>query len=112
MLQKGEEIKKKLTLIEEALTQVKSKNQMDTMDYPMQINGKLASLAGTVASADSRPTQQILQVFEELSTHVERRVQQLQEIVETDLVAFNRIMREADVPAIVPQATQAAGTAD
>ncbi len=112
VLQKGEEIKKKLTLIEEALTQVKSKNQMDTMDYPMQINGKLASLAGTVASADSRPTQQILQVFEELSTHVERRVQQLQEIVETDLVAFNRIMREADVPAIVPQATQAAGTAD
>jgi hypothetical protein len=114
VVQKGEEIKKKLTLIEEALTQVKSKNQMDTMDYPMRINGKLASLAGTVASADSRPTQQSQQVFEELAANVERRMQQLREIVESDLAEFNKMMREADVPAVIPQATQAgtAGTVD
>jgi photosystem II stability/assembly factor-like uncharacterized protein len=107
----GKQIKKKLAAIEEELLQVKVKKQLDTLDFPMKLSGQLAELSGVVASADAVPTRQSQEVFKELSARLNAQLQQLHELVATDVAAFNKLIRDASMPAIIP-ATQKEDMAD
>ena len=98
----GEQIKKKLTAVEEELLQVKAKKQLDTLDFPVKLSGKLAELSGVVASADAAPTRQAREVFEELSAHLDVQLQQLRQLIATEVAAFNTLIRDSSVPAIIP----------
>jgi photosystem II stability/assembly factor-like uncharacterized protein len=98
----GKQIKQKLSAIEEELLQVKAKKQLDTLDNPIKLSGKLAELAGTVASADAVPTRQAQEVFKELSARLAAHIQQLRELIATDVDAFNTLIRDSSVPAIIP----------
>jgi hypothetical protein len=100
----GKQIKQKLSTIEGELLQVKAKKQLDTLDNPIKLSGKLAELAGTVASADAVPTRQAHEVFKELSARLAAQMQQLRELIATDVDAFNRLIRDSSVPAIIPAA--------
>ena len=97
----GKQIKQKLSAIEEELFQARAKNQMDTMDFPSRLSAKLTELAGVVSSADAAPTRQAQQVFEELSARVDAQMQQLRELIATDVAAFDKLIRDAKVPTIV-----------
>ncbi|MGH7869062.1 MAG: glycosyl hydrolase, partial [Candidatus Dormibacteraceae bacterium] len=97
----GKTLKDRLLPIEEGLIQLKVKDQMDTLSEPMQLSGKLAALAGTVASADAPPTRQARLLFDDLSARVATRTRQLREIIDTDVAAFNSRVREAHLPAIM-----------
>ncbi len=99
--EKGKVLKEKLTAIEEELIQVKAKTRQDTLNHPAKLNAKLAALTGVVASADAAPTQQAHQVFDYLSERVASELKRLQECIDTDLAAFNRLIREADLPAVM-----------
>ena len=60
----------KLTTIEEAIYQTKLKSGQDPLNYPIRLNNKIAALLGQVESADSRPTVQQYEIFEELSAEL------------------------------------------
>jgi photosystem II stability/assembly factor-like uncharacterized protein len=98
-------LKEKLSPIEDELIQSKAKTRQDTMNYPVKLNGKLAWLAGVVSSSLTAPTRQEYELFEDLSARIDVQLQRLQEIVDTDVAAFNALMREAAMPAIIPIAT-------
>jgi hypothetical protein len=98
----GKQLKEKLAALEEELFQVKAKNQLDTMDFPIKLSAKLIVLSGVVASADAAPTQQAQQVFEELSARVNERLQQLRKLIAADVAVFNKLIRDANLPAIIP----------
>jgi photosystem II stability/assembly factor-like uncharacterized protein len=100
----GKALKEKLSTIEGELFQVKAKDQLDMLDYPIRLPAKFVALSGVVASADAAPTRQARQVFEELSVHLAGQLQRLRELINTDVEAFNKLIREASVPAIVPAA--------
>ncbi len=102
IVESGKQIRQKLTAIEEELIQVKAKDQMDTLDFPMKLSAKFASLAGTVGSADAAPTRQAQQVFAELSARLEMLQQQLHTIIASDVAAFNEQIRGANLPAVIP----------
>jgi hypothetical protein len=72
-------------------------------NYPVRLNGKLAGLVSVANSADAAPTKQVIEVFEHLSAQVDEQVSQLQQILETELAAFNNLIKETAVPAIVPR---------
>ncbi|HLZ59836.1 MAG TPA: hypothetical protein VKR06_23045 [Ktedonosporobacter sp.] len=95
-------LKEKLTAIEEEFIQVKAKTRQDTLNYPAKLNVRLSALTGVVASADAAPTEQAYEVFEHLSTQVQAQLNRLQECITTDLAAFNRLIRESELPAIMP----------
>ncbi len=101
ILDAGRILKGKLAAIEEELIQVKAKTRQDTLNYPAKINAKLAALTGVVASADTAPTKQAYELFEHLSAQVALELNQLQECIDTDLAAFNRLIRESDLPAVL-----------
>jgi photosystem II stability/assembly factor-like uncharacterized protein len=100
----AKDLREKLLAVEGELTQVKAKVRSDTMDHPIKLNAKVAALAAVVASGEAAPTRQARQVFDDLSARVAAQLQRLRELVETDVAAFNTMIREASVPAIVPTA--------
>ncbi len=100
-------LKEKLSPIEDELTQSRAKTRQDTMNFPAKLNGKLAWLAGVVASAQAAPTRQQYELYADLAGRIDVQIQRLQEIIDTDVAAFNRLMRESEMPAVIPIATLA-----
>jgi hypothetical protein len=91
---------KKLTAVEEALYQTRNRASQDPLNYPIRLNNKLAALAGTVASADAAPTAQSYAVYDELAAKIDAELAALERVLAEDVPAFNRLVREMDVPAV------------
>jgi hypothetical protein len=96
----ADSLKSKLSRVEEEIYQVRNRSNQDPLNYPIRLNNKIAALSGVVASADARPTDQSVQVFEELSAALQVQLDRLKAILETDVPAFNRLVRDADLPAL------------
>lgn len=95
-------LKEKLAAIEEELIQVKAKTRQDTLNHPAKLNAKLAALTGVVSSADAAPTRQAYELFQELSGQLQLLLARLQECIDADLAAFNALIREVGLSAVMP----------
>lgn len=96
----GKALDKKMTVVEEALIQTKAKSGQDVLNYPIRLNNLLVALGGVVSSADASPTRQDYDLFNELSKQADEQLAKWNEIVKTDLAAFNQLARQKDVPAL------------
>ncbi|KPK74712.1 MAG: glycosyl hydrolase [Phycisphaerae bacterium SM23_30] len=92
------EIRDKLTPIEEAIIQVKSKSAQDPLNFPIMLNNKLAALTGVVGSGDYPPTAQSYQVFEELSEQLQVQLDRLENVIQQDIPRFNTSAKSLDIP--------------
>jgi len=90
----------RLKPIEAELIQVEAKSRSDSLNYPVRLNGKLAYLAGEVASADAAPTASAKQVAADLSRRVQAQLDQLAEAVVTEVGNLNESIRKANLPAV------------
>lgn len=97
----GEAVKERLTPIEETLIQTKVQVREDQLAHPNRLNTKLAGLLNTAGSADARPTSQIYELFGELARQADDALAQLNAVIASEVAAFNSLIREASVPAIV-----------
>ncbi|HEX8456867.1 MAG TPA: hypothetical protein VF656_06075 [Pyrinomonadaceae bacterium] len=99
----------KLTAVEEELYQTKNQSSQDPLNFPIRLNNKLAALGGVVSSADSAPTEQSYAVYEDLTAKIDAQLQRLDAVMKTDLPAFNALVREQNIPAVIikPNAPQA-----
>jgi len=93
-------LKRKASAIEEELVQVKAKSRQDTLNFPAKLNAKLASLLGSVGSADFAPTQGMRDVFADLVRRTDAQTRKWQELAATDIPAFDRLVRASSVPAV------------
>jgi hypothetical protein len=91
----------RLTAVEEAIYQTKNRSSQDPLNYPIRLNNKLAALTDVVGDADARPTEQARQLFAELSAALQVELDRLQAVLDTGVPAFNRLVKEQDVPAII-----------
>ena len=91
---------KKLTAVEENLYQTKNRASEDPLNFPIKLNNKLAYVLGLVGSSDNPPTQQSYQVYEGLASAVNAELKTLTALLSTDLAAFNKLVREENIPAI------------
>lgn len=94
-------LKQKLSSAEDVLIQSKSKSRQDPLNYPIKLDNKIAALAGIVSSADARPTDQSYEVFKELSAKADEQLTKLKDILKKDLPDFNKLVKKADIPAII-----------
>ncbi|HEY9284134.1 MAG TPA: hypothetical protein VIP46_11830 [Pyrinomonadaceae bacterium] len=101
VVEAAKSLNQKMTAVEEALYQTKNQSNQDPLNYPIRLNNKLAALGGVVASADAAPTDQSYQVYDELVGQIDAQLRQLDQVLKTDLPAFNRLVRETDIPAVV-----------
>ncbi len=98
---KAAEISKNLTAIEEELNQTKIKSSQDALNFPIKVNNKLAALGSSVDSADSAPTNQANEVFNDLSTQIDTQLLRLTDIKSKDISAFNKTFVEKNLPVIM-----------
>ncbi len=97
----GTALNKKLTTIEEALYQTKNQSNQDPLNFPIRLNNKLAALGGVVGSAESAPTAQSYAVYDEVVTQIDAELQKLSTLMRTDVPAFNQLVRDQNIPAVV-----------
>ncbi len=102
----------KLTAIEEALYQTKNRSNQDPLNFPIRLNNKLSNVTGVVDGADAAPTDQSYQVYDDIAGKIDAQLAKLKETLATDLVAFNRLVREKEVPAVVVKEKEKKSGAD
>jgi photosystem II stability/assembly factor-like uncharacterized protein len=93
-------LKSKLAVVEEELYQTKNQSSQDPLNYPIKLNNKLAAIGGVVASSDAAPTDQSYAVYDEIAGKIDAQLAKLEVITHTDLPAFNKLVRDQDVPAV------------
>ena len=91
----------KLTAVEENLYQTKNRASEDPLNYPIKLNNKLAHVLLVVQSSDNQPTAQSYMVYEDLATQVNAELKKLDVLMTADLAAFNKLIRDENVPAVV-----------
>ena len=94
-------LKTKLTAVEEELYQTRNQSSQDPLNYPIRLNNKLAALTGVAGSADTAPTEQTYAVFDELVGKIDVQLKKLEEIMRNELPAFNKMVRDQDIPAVL-----------
>ncbi len=104
VVEAGKKLSKELTEVEQELYQTKNQSSQDPLNYPIKLNNKLAALLGTVQNSDTAPTSQSNQVFEDLATKVNVHIRKLDGLLQADLNAFNKLVRDTAVPAVILKA--------
>lgn len=90
----------RLTQVEEALYQTKSKSSEDMLNFPIKLNDKLAGLYGAAAAGNTPPSKQARDVFADLSARVDVQLNKLKDILGPGLDRLNRMIYEKQVPVI------------
>ncbi len=93
-------ISDELDTVESAVYQTKLRANEDALNFPIKINNKLGALLGTVTASDTAPTEQSYAVFKELSAQLQVQLDKLKQINAQDVTAFNRMVKDQNIPAI------------
>jgi len=104
----GSTLTKKLTSVEEVLYQTKNQSSQDPLNFPIRLNNKLAALAGVVSRSETPPNDQSYAVYDELAGAIDTQLQTLSQIMKSDVPAFNQLVRDQSIPAIVIKAPPSA----
>jgi photosystem II stability/assembly factor-like uncharacterized protein len=95
-----EDLKLKLSQIEEEIYQVRNRSPRDTLNYPIKLNNQLAVLETWVETGDSRPTDQDYRVFGELSAQLAEILARLNQVLTNDLKKYNDALIARNLEAI------------
>jgi len=82
------------------LYQTKNKSGQDPLNFPIRLNDKLSGVGSGASAGDYRPTDQYIAVRDELVALIDKELAMLKGIVETDLPAFNALVKSKDIPAV------------
>jgi hypothetical protein len=90
--------------IREALIEVHSHADEITLHYPVKLYNMMLTLNGQLLTGDAAPTQSQMEQLKDLSGKVDAQLQKLRELENSDVGAFNKLMKELDVPAVMVKA--------
>jgi photosystem II stability/assembly factor-like uncharacterized protein len=96
----ADSINKKLTAVEEALYQTKSKSGQDPLNFPIRLNDKLSGVYGVVSSGETLPSKQAKETFAELAVESDVQLDKLKKIKSEDIPALNKLILAKQVPTI------------
>ncbi|MBM0228263.1 hypothetical protein [Micromonospora sp. ATA51] len=89
----GNRLQDALSVVENELYQTRLRSGQDPLNFPIKLNNKMAGLRGVIESTQSPPTDQSYEVLEELSGQLQKQLDRLDEIVTTDVPAFNQVLQ-------------------
>ncbi len=95
----ADEMKEKMSAIEEKLIQVKMKSSEGNLVYPNQLNEEFYTFSRAV-EADAAPTEPQLEVFKMLDGRLEEQLQAWVQLKADEVPKINELIKQADVPAL------------
>ena len=96
-----ENLKGKLTDVEESVYQVRNRSGQDPLNFPIKLNNKIAHLSGVIEGADAKPTDQTYAAFKELSSELQAELDKLNDAMNKDLPAANKLLAGKKIAPIV-----------
>ena len=103
----ADELDKKLIDVEENLIQRRLTGQgQDTVRWPPKLISKINYLANGIGSGDFQPTTQHREVYALLKAQLTTQRSKLDEVISTDLDAFNKLLRDRGIQNVVPRLGQ------
>ena len=97
---KAELIDKQLRKVEEKIYQVRNQSPKDKIAFPIQLNDRLTGLRSRLEKGDGAPPKAFYQVYDELSGELNQHLSKLKLVLEKDLVKFNELLEEAQLPKV------------
>ena len=98
----GEALEERLVDIEGSLVELRLTGRGQEMTrWGSKLLGKMTYLANGLASADFQPTDQQLEVQQELEERLRALQARLDEVLSGGLAGFNQLLRSRNVPSIV-----------
>jgi photosystem II stability/assembly factor-like uncharacterized protein len=92
----------KMLAVRDELIQIKVRSNEDSLSYPQRVDAKLAALAMKIGyGTDSAPTEAEYRTFEKLKKQADGSVAHWSELQKTDLAAFQKLVTEQNIQAIV-----------
>jgi len=82
----------RLGRVEGELYQVRNQSSQDPLNYPIKLNNRISALAGVVASADARPTDQAYSVFNVLAMKQDVQILTMQSALRELLPQVNAVL--------------------
>lgn len=99
--QMSDSLSKELTAVEEKLHQTKAKSGQDVLNYPIRLDDKLGGVYDMVSSGNMAPSKQARDVYAELAVQVDAEMSKLKGILDGGIKAFNKLVREKELPTVV-----------
>ena len=96
-----------ITAVEEEVYQVKLHAFEDPLNYPIKLNNKIAALSGVIESADAKPTNQAVEVFNELSAQLDAQLQRMRDTLSKQLPLLNAALKREKLDGVDPKAKPA-----
>ncbi len=94
-------ISEKLTALEEELIQTKNEDGQDPLNFPPMIDNQYVYLYGHVAFSNGRPTEGSYERFNDLNARLQPHLDRLQQIIDTDVAAFNQELKDKGVTVVM-----------
>jgi hypothetical protein len=98
--QAADSLERRLETVRDALVEVHSHADEITLHYPIKIYNKLLTLNAMLESADAAPTRAEEDSFRELRGQLDQQLGRLHTLESTEVAAFNKMMRDLQVPAV------------
>ena len=83
-----------LKKIEEELTQPKAVTDYDLFNFPNRLDNKISILNSIVASADSKPSKSMYDVFNDLSAKADLLINKMNTVLSAQLLSINKIIED------------------
>ncbi|HLJ27593.1 MAG TPA: glycosyl hydrolase [Candidatus Angelobacter sp.] len=107
LLDQANTLDRKMTPVEEELIQVNMKGSEGNLAFPNMLNEQFDSFSTSVGAGDGAPTEQQYEVFKKLRGRLDEQLAAWNQILSTDVPAFNVLIKQTDLPVLyLPSAGQ------
>ena len=95
-------MEEEMTVIENNIHETRNEARQDPLNFGIKLNNRLAYLATHESAGDFPPTDQAVQYKEEVSAQIDKEIDDLDTLWDTELPKINRMIREANIEFIAP----------
>ena len=106
---RGATLRADLSSIEERIYQVRNQSNQDPLNFPIRVNNRLATLLAMAERGDGRPTSNMSEIFEILSTELARYMRRLNDVWKSGLAGTNAELARLNLPLLDPKCARVTG---
>jgi len=106
---RGATLRADLSSIEERIYQVRNQSNQDPLNFPIRVNNRLATLLAMAERGDGRPTSNMSEIFEILSTELAGYMTRLNDVWKSGLAGTNAELAGLNLPPLDPRCARVTG---
>jgi seryl-tRNA synthetase len=97
----ADDLDKKMSEVEQKLTQVNMKSSEGNLAFPSMLNERFDTFSHTIDRSDTEPTKPQLDVFQTLSTQLEEQLKKWAQLKAEDVPKVSELIKQANLPALI-----------